>query len=152
MSAFGEQDDMIRGSVQAVLGQMPAAWVILVDANKPQEGVYTLSGSSGSDEVTDVLAFEQQDEAGRFANMLSGQAAMDTTPACWRTGDLDRFCRRGGYTVRYVPEGALLTPPEQNYGIDGAHKQQELMIARQKLEGLLNVVASDCPPEEGCEV
>jgi hypothetical protein len=124
-----------RGSAESVMKDTPVAWVILVDADKPSEGVYTLQSSQV--EVQNVLAFRHDDDAGHFANMLTKESGLDTTPRCWKTEDVTQFCRQRGFSVHFADTGSMLTPPKVNYGVN-VELEQDRAFLEQMLRNSMN--------------
>ena len=66
---LGPADEVLRG--------LPVAWVLIFNHGRNDEGVYTLQGRS-TPVSSYVLAFEQTDEAERFAQLLQVRAFATT--------------------------------------------------------------------------
>ena len=98
------------------------AWVLIFNAGKSNEGVYTLQGRSKASSAY-VLAFERTDDAERFALQLQGEGFDLATPLCWDARQLEAFCEAGDFEVSLVTEGTLITPPRKNeYDTDAFEK------------------------------
>ena len=90
---------------------------------------------------TYVLAFEQHEEACRFGMMLQAKRALSLAPLCpcptpvltslvqaqgfdlatatkWTSELLVDFCDVANFDLGFVPDAALLIPPEQNVYVD----------------------------------
>jgi hypothetical protein len=98
------------GPPEEVLQDLAAAWVLIFNVGRRNEGVYTLQGQA----TPNVLAFERMDDAARFARQLQDEQFDLPTPIKWRTTQLSTFCAQGDYQVSLVPMGALITPPAKN--------------------------------------
>jgi len=99
-----------------VLAGVQALFVLIFNPGKSNEGVYTLQGKT-SPASSYVLAFEQTDEAIRFADLLHAEGFDMPQPMEWRAETIRTFCERGEFEIGIVPRGALLTPPSHNeYG------------------------------------
>jgi hypothetical protein len=61
-----------------------------------------------------VLAFEQHDDAQRFATMLAAESFDLATPLEWDSEQLANFCHSGNYQVSLVPNGGFIMPPSKN--------------------------------------
>ncbi|MBD2316063.1 DUF3110 domain-containing protein [Phormidium tenue] len=85
-------------------------WVLLFNANTDNEGIYTLE-IEGSNII---VAFEQEDDAIRYAGLLEAQDFLSPTVESIDSKDLEEFCEEAGYDLNIVPTDALLVPPEKN--------------------------------------
>jgi len=65
-----------------------------------------------------VLAFEQHEEASRFGIMLQAQGFDLATATKWTSELLSDFCDTADFNLGFVPDAALLIPPEQNFFVD----------------------------------
>ena len=68
------------GEVQLRLESLPYAWVLVFDADTEEEAVYSMESTDGSVDRHVVLAFEDHDDAERYALSLSDVA---TLSACF---------------------------------------------------------------------
>jgi hypothetical protein len=94
-------------------GKLPTqSWVLLFNAGREDEGLYTLQGQQRG---TYVLAFENQDEASRFAMLLQADGFDEPAPTAWQKDQLSEFCAMAEFGLSFVPSDALLVPPEKNY-------------------------------------
>ncbi len=85
-------------------------WVLLFNANTDNEGIYTLK-IEGNDII---VAFEQEDDAIRYAGLLEAQDFLSPTVERIDKEDLEEFCKDANYDLNIVPTDALLVPPEKN--------------------------------------
>jgi hypothetical protein len=85
-------------------------WVLLFNANTDNEGIYTLEIEGKNI----IVAFEQEDDAIRYAGLLEAQDFLSPTVERIDKQDLEEFCRDAGYDLNIVPTDALLVPPERN--------------------------------------
>ncbi|MFN9648757.1 MAG: DUF3110 domain-containing protein [Pseudanabaena sp.] len=84
--------------------------VFLFNANTDNEGIYTLE--IDGDNI--VVAFEQEDDAIRYAGLLEAQDFLSPTVESIDSEDLEAFCRESNYDLNIVPTEGLLVPPEKN--------------------------------------
>jgi Protein of unknown function (DUF3110) len=89
--------------------QMDVLYVILFNANKGSEGVYSLALNG----VNIVLAFQEKTEARRYALMLEAQEFPAPHVGEFSAAELKTFCGDSGFRLGLVPKGSLLTPPEE---------------------------------------
>jgi hypothetical protein len=85
-------------------------WVLLFNANTDNEGIYTLEIEGNNI----IVAFEQEDDAIRYAGLLEAQDFLSPTVERIDKQDLEEFCEEAGYDLNIVPTDALLVPPEKN--------------------------------------
>jgi len=85
-------------------------WVLLFNANTDNEGIYTLEIESNNI----IIAFEQEDDAIRYAGLLEAQDFLSPTVESIDRQDLEEFCKDANYDLNIVPTDALLVPPEKN--------------------------------------
>jgi hypothetical protein len=119
-------------------------WVLLFNANTDNEGIYTLEIEG--DNI--IVAFEQEDDATRYAGLLEAQDFLSPTVERIDSKDLEEFCEESGYDLNIVPTDALLVPPERNVDktdwSENANPQEEdevedpvIAMMRRRLENLL---------------
>jgi Protein of unknown function (DUF3110) len=124
-------------------------WVLLFNANTDNEGIYTLEIEGNNI----IVAFEQEDDAIRYAGLLEAQDFLSPTVESIDSKDLEEFCEEAGYDLNIVPTDALLVPPEKNvdktdWSADRDQKQSEIeddievedpviAMMRRRLENLL---------------
>jgi len=119
------------------------SWVLIFNAGREDEGLYTLQGQQRG---TYVLAFENRDEAARFATLLQADGFDEPAPTAWRKEQLSDFCAMAEFGLGFVPNDALLVPPENNYYDAEAFARveedeaasTEILALRQRLERLLD--------------
>jgi hypothetical protein len=85
-------------------------WVLLYNARTDNEGIYTLQIESNNI----IVAFEQEDDAIRYAGMLEAQDFLVLTVEDIDQQELEEFCQDANYDLNIVPTDALLVPPEKN--------------------------------------
>lgn len=103
------------GAPEAVLEQLSAVFVLIFNLGTIDEGVYTLQGTVEENNANPyVLAFEQTDEAYRFAELLEAEGFDLPQPLEWGADRVSHFCDQNQFQLGVVPTGALLTPPEKN--------------------------------------
>jgi hypothetical protein len=85
-------------------------WVLLFNANTDNEGIYTLEIEGNNI----IVAFEQEDDAIRYAGLLEAQDFLSPTVERIDSKDLEEFCKEANYDLNIVPTDALLVPPEKN--------------------------------------
>ena len=84
-------------------------WVLLYNARTDNEGIYTLQIESNN-----IVAFEQEDDAIRYAGMLEAQDFLTLTVEIIDKQELEEFCEDAKYELNIVSTDALLVPPEKN--------------------------------------
>ena len=90
------------GRPQEVLREFSAAWVLIFNLGKSNEGVYTLQGRGSTNAY--VLAFESMYDADRFSQLLQAENFDLPTPLRWNTPQLSDFCTAGEFEVSLVPQ------------------------------------------------
>lgn len=85
-------------------------WVLLFNANTDNEGIYTLEIEGNNI----IVAFEQEDDAIRYAGLLEAQDFLSPTVESIDSEELQEFCEDANYDLNIVPTDALLVPPEKN--------------------------------------
>ncbi len=122
-------------------------WVLLFNANTDNEGIYTLEIEGNNI----IVAFEQEDDAIRYAGLLEAQDFLSPTVERIDSEDLKEFCDEANYDLNIVPTDALLVPPEKNvdkidWSADRDQNQSEtedeiedpvIAMMRRRLENLL---------------
>ena len=100
-----------------------------------------------------VVCFEDEDDALRYADMLSADDFPSASPSQVATEDLLEFCQEGGHVLGLVKRGTLVVPPQATVpefewspgtseegeslrAVEG-EKKEELDAARSALETLL---------------
>ncbi len=126
-------------------------FVLLFNARTENEGIHTVRVGDAEAALrgagrNQVLMFESEDDATRFAVMLEAQDFPTATVEEMDAEEIKEFCESAGYDWEIVPEGALALPPEANVeATDWQVNEQkpadisdsELDSIRRKLEGLL---------------
>jgi hypothetical protein len=145
-----------------------AAWVLIFNEGRQNEGVYTLQGLSGSAPAS-VLAFEHVEDADRFAHALHAEGGFDRPTALrWMAGQLATFCDDTGFALEFVPRGEMPIPPSKNeydpdtmdrgqagdserkYPGDGSGRGDPYIAYRLRLEALFPQRPINCADEEDC--
>lgn len=99
------------GPPRSILRNRNSAYVLLFNANRWDEGAYTLQGKQAD---TYMVAFDDCSDAGRFAYQLQAEGFALPQPSQWSAEQLVSFCDTAGFYLSLVPSGALLLPPEHN--------------------------------------
>jgi len=94
------------------LDDLDYGWVLLFHPGSEEEGVYTVQDD---DSTTFVLAFQDRDDATRFAHQLEAENFDLPAVAEWDMDILTEFCEEGEYKIGLVPTGVMLMPPRHNY-------------------------------------
>ena len=106
------------GAARTVLDDLRRVWVLIFNPGMPNEGVYTLQGRTKKSSAY-VLAFENNEDAERFAEQLQAEGFDLATPTCWESPQIEMFCEAGEFELSLVDGGTLITPPTKNeYDLD----------------------------------
>ncbi|MBV9386101.1 MAG: DUF3110 domain-containing protein [Chroococcidiopsidaceae cyanobacterium CP_BM_ER_R8_30] len=117
-------------------------FVLLFNARTENEGIHTIRVGDRNQ----VLMFESEDDATRFALMLEAQDFPTATVEAMDNEEIKEFCESADYDWELIPEGALALPPETNVAQtdwqanepESANvAESELDRIRRQLEGLL---------------
>mmetsp|Transcript_10397 Transcript_10397/g.21008 ORF Transcript_10397/g.21008 Transcript_10397/m.21008 type:complete len:214 (+) Transcript_10397:60-701(+) len=116
-TVFGHPAELLRER------RVDSAWVLIFNAGEEDEGVYTLQGRdrlASGEEMDDchstyVLAFERSEEASRFSMLLQAQGFDMSTATEWGADQVSDFCAMAEFSLGFVPDDALLVPPQKNY-------------------------------------
>ena len=137
-----------------VLRELVGVWVLLFNEGSGNEGIYSRripvqNGTAGFDIV---VAFEDPDDAQRYAELLEATDFPSSTPAEMDTETLLGFCSDGGHTLGLVRRGVAVVPPqhavekfewspgvseESTAELEGSMEQ--LDAQRKALEGMLGI-------------
>ncbi len=88
-------------------------FVLLFNVGTDNEGIHTLKVNPPEGEDV-VLAFEAEDDATRFAVLLEAQDFLEPTVEPIDDEELQNICLQSGLGYKFVPEGQLEIPPEDN--------------------------------------
>jgi hypothetical protein len=88
-------------------------FVLLFNVGTDNEGIHTLKVNPPDGEDV-VLAFEEEDDATRFAILLEAQDFLEPTVEPIRETELRSICEQSGLGYKFVPAGQLEIPPEHN--------------------------------------
>merc|ERR1712129_426764 len=102
-TVFGHPSEVLREQ------RAERSWVLIFNAGEADEGVYTLQGRDTGDSTrhgTYVLAFARQEEAAGFDMPTTTQRAAE---------QVSDFCAMAEFGLGFVPDDALLVPPQRNY-------------------------------------
>jgi hypothetical protein len=120
--SLGSQE-VIRGPADQVMRYRIMAYVVVFNAGRPNEGVYTLEASVGGSKGQ-LLTFENAEDAYRFASQLQGEeftvvgnesrVSLEAQPFTWDSRRIEHFCQGSDFEVALVPSGGMITPPEKN--------------------------------------
>mmetsp|Transcript_23806 Transcript_23806/g.74405 ORF Transcript_23806/g.74405 Transcript_23806/m.74405 type:complete len:217 (+) Transcript_23806:1-651(+) len=90
-------------------------WALIFNPRTPNEGIYSQTQLSEDDDVTQlVLSFELEDDAERYAEMLTLQDMPKATPVEMETSTLLDFCDENGYLFGLIKRDQVVIPPEAN--------------------------------------
>ena len=123
-----------------------SVYVLLFNTGTGNEGIHTLKLKDpeiedGQQDV--VLAFEEEDDATRFALLLEAQDFPTPIVEEIEQEEIEEFCRDSGLKMQYVEKGTLAVPPEANvdetdWQLDEkAPEESEFDRIRRQLENLL---------------
>jgi hypothetical protein len=94
---------------------VPRVWALIFNPRTPNEGIYSQAHLSDDDAITQlVLAFELEDDAERYAEMLTLQDMPKATPVQMETTTLLDFCDENGHLFGLIKRGTVVIPPEAN--------------------------------------
>lgn len=113
-----------RPSTVVATSGVDVMWVLLFHKGESNQGVYTLQSRHSSDDGAYLLAFECNDEASRFADMLHADGFDLPSPTMWESDDLVHFCTETEFSLGFVPNGAMVLPPELNKYDDSVFNEQ----------------------------
>ena len=85
-------------------------YILLYNAGTDNEGIHTLQIG----ERNQVLMFQEQDDAERYALMLEAQDFPAPTVEPIDDEEVKAFCRNADYDFQLVESGKLAVPPETN--------------------------------------
>jgi Protein of unknown function (DUF3110) len=106
-------------------------YVLLFNVGTDNEGIHTLKlkQPETEDDYQDVvLAFEEEDDATRFAVLLEAQDFPAAAVEGIGQEELEEFCESSGLGLQYVSEGMLAVPPAVN--VDTMDWQEEGAVPR----------------------
>ena len=98
-----------------------------------------------------MLAFEEQEEASRFAMLLQAQGFDLATATKWTSELLGDFCDAADFDLGFVPDATLLMPPEQNYFVADEPRSDEDVLLGDTERGL-EAEAWGCSGPDGAEL
>lgn len=85
-------------------------FVLLFNAGTENEGIHTIQAGDRNQ----VLMFESEDDATRYALMLEAQDFNPPTIEAIDSEEVEGFCSDAGYEAKLIGEGMLALPPERN--------------------------------------
>jgi hypothetical protein len=127
-------------------------YVLIFNEGRTDEGVYTLQDCGTAQSY--MLAFEEEDEASRFAMLLQADDFDLPSPVSWPSEHVTEFCSAAGFLLGLVPEGTLLVPPATNFYVEdvedvmGPEDPIETQSARDRLEMLFGLPSRRPPSDE----
>jgi hypothetical protein len=91
-------------------------FVLIFNAGTDNEGIHSVRITNGQGlEGNQILMFESEDDATRYALMLEAQDFAVPTVEMMDAGDVQEFCESAGYDWEIIPENSeLVIPPEMN--------------------------------------
>ena len=91
-------------------------FILLFNAGTDNEGIYAMKinapEADGGDPQDVVLAFEEEDDATRYALYLEAQDFQTATVEPISHQELEAICQSSGYELQLIPAGLLAVPPE----------------------------------------
>lgn len=119
-------------------------YVLLFNTGSENQGIHSLK--MGDRDI--VLMFESKDDATRFALMLEAQDFPEPTVEEIDADEIEAFCTEAGYEPRHIPQGELITPPDNtveqtDWSLEGkinaseSSESDSLDDVRRRLENLL---------------
>jgi hypothetical protein len=126
-------------------------YVLLFNVGTDNEGIHTikLRQPDTEDDYQDVvLAFEEEDDATRFALLLEAQDFPEAAVEGIDQEELEEFCEGANLVLQYVTEGMLAVPPMSNVDTtdwreevapepEAEPEMPDLEAIKRRLEGLL---------------
>jgi hypothetical protein len=126
---------------------MARVFILLFNPRTENEGIHTIQIGDRQQ----VLMFESEDDATRFALLLEAQDFPTPSVEGIDAEEVEEFCRDADYDWQIVTEGMLAIPPENNLeetdwnpqgqppdrDRDAEMSKAELERLRRRLEGLL---------------
>ena len=121
-------------------------FVLLFNTGTNNEGIHTLKLKDPELEGVHqdvVLAFEEEDDATRFALLLEAQDFPSPVVEKIEQSEIEGFCQESGLKMQFVEKGTLAVPPETNMDQTDWTKDEEriqeseLDRIRRQLENLL---------------
>jgi len=88
-----------------------SAWALIFNYRTENEGIYTQQREDGREYV---LTWQAEEDATRYAEMLSAQDFPEGTAVEMDTSVLLEFCRDEGHQLCLVPSDTVVIPPEAN--------------------------------------
>ncbi|WP_287130425.1 DUF3110 domain-containing protein [Candidatus Cyanaurora vandensis] len=115
--------------------------VLLFNAGTENEGIYTLSVNGQNT----VLAFEEEDDATRYALQLEAQDFLSASVEAIDRRELEAFCESAQLKLSVITQGMFALPPQTNLEqLDWTpgrpqptEQPSEMDLLRQRLEKLL---------------
>lgn len=121
-AVFGHPSEIMREQ------RAQSSWVLLFNVGEVDEGVYTLQGRDTGEvtrQGTYVLGFARQEEANRYSMLLHAQGFDMATATEWAAEQVSDFCAMAEFGLGFVPDDALLVPPQRNYFDVNAFQEEE---------------------------
>ncbi|MEM9135782.1 MAG: DUF3110 domain-containing protein [Cyanobacteria bacterium P01_F01_bin.42] len=121
-------------------------FVLLFNTGTGNEGIHTLKLKDPDVEGMHqdvVLAFQEEDDATRFALLLEAQDFPLPVVEAFAQEEIAEFCRDSGLKMQLVEKGTLAVPPETNVSKtdwqeeDERPSESEFDRIRRQLENLL---------------
>ncbi len=111
-SADDESSDERFVTDPAVLSEAGVLWALLFNAGSGNEGIYSRRHGEGAEAVDYILAFQDEDDASRYAGLLEATDFPLASPAEVEAEALLEFCTDGGHVLAMVRRGTVVMPPE----------------------------------------
>ena len=87
------------------------AWALIFNYRTENEGIYSQQREDGNEYI---LTWMTEEDAERYADMLSAQDFPEGTAVQMETRVLLDFCKDSGHTLCLVPSDTVIMPPENN--------------------------------------
>lgn len=106
--SVSDEDEM---ALVEAFERLEGLWIIVfTSAADGTEGVYSLA--LGDENI--VLAFQEKEEAQRYAICLEVQEFPMPQICMMASEELRDFCAEAGFRLGFVPTGSLISPPEES--------------------------------------
>jgi len=102
------------------ISQDDRAWVLVFNEGTSEESTYMLVDMLSPSSPDLLIAFEQADEALRFADQLQAEGCDLAKPVERTADELRAFCKHREFEINVVPAGTLALPPSINEFDDDA--------------------------------
>lgn len=112
-------------------------FVLLFNTGSDNEGIHTLKLKDPEMDGMQrdvVLAFEEEDDATRFALLLEAQDFPSPVVEKIDQKEIEVFCQESGLKMQFVEKGTLAVPPESNVSQTDWQQDDEERIQESELD------------------